>query len=456
MRKSETMDMVHGPLLKNLFLFSLPLIASYTLQIAFNAADTKVVGKFSGADGLAAVGATTPLVNLLISLFNGIAVGANIVIANMIGRQDQNNIPRAVHTSYWLALAGGILLTALGFFLSEPMLAAISTPADIIDQSVLYMRIYFAGSLPLLIYDFGSAILRSKGDTVRPTVYLTVAGILNIILNLYTVIVLKMGVSGVAIATVISEIVSAVLVTVSLMRQSDATRLEWRQIRLDRHIFSKIMRVGIPAGIQNMMWSVSNIAVQQAMNTFGSIVVAGNSAALNLEGFVYVSMNAFTDACITFTSQAAGAQDTHQVRRVMRVTLILMTIASASMGILLTVFGNSLLLLYTNDPDVIVAGMVRMRYVVLWLWINAVLDIPAASMRGMDYSSTPTVVMMLGIVVVRLIYIATFWRAHPTLEMLYFCFPLSWVITTIAMFLFWKRSYDHFCRTYGKPIKYEG
>ena len=336
------------------------------------------------------------------------------------------------------------------------MLAAISTPADIIDQSVLYMRIYFAGSLPLLIYDFGSAILRSKGDTVRPTVYLTVAGILNIILNLYTVIVLKMGVSGVAIATVISEIVSAVLVTVSLMRQSDATRLEWRQIRLDRHIFSKIMRVGIPAGVQNMMWSVSNIAVQQAMNTFGSIVVAGNSAALNLEGFVYVSMNAFTDACITFTSQAAGAQDTHQVRRVMRVTLILMTIASASMGILLTVFGNSLLLLYTNAPDVIVAGMVRMRYVVLWLWINAVLDIPAASMRGMDYSSTPTVVMMLGIVVVRLIYIATFWRAHPTLEMLYFCFPLSWVITTIAMFLFWKRSYDHFCRTYGKPIKYEG
>ena len=225
MRKSETMDMVHGPLLKNLFLFSLPLIASYTLQIAFNAADTIVVGKFSGADGLAAVGATTPLVNLLISLFNGIAVGANIVIANMIGRQDQNNIPRAVHTSYWLALAGGILLTALGFFLSEPMLAAISTPADIIDQSVLYMRIYFAGSLPLLIYDFGSAILRSKGDTVRPTIYLTVAGILNIILNLYTVIVLKMGVAGVAIATVISEIVSAVLVTVSLMRQSDATRL---------------------------------------------------------------------------------------------------------------------------------------------------------------------------------------------------------------------------------------
>ena len=282
MRKSETMDMVHGPLLKNLFLFSLPLIASYTLQIAFNAADTIVVGKFSGADGLAAVGATTPLVNLLISLFNGIAVGANIVIANMIGRQDQNNIPRAVHTSYWLALAGGILLTALGFFLSEPMLAAISTPADIIDQSVLYMRIYFAGSLPLLIYDFGSAILRSKGDTVRPTVYLTVAGILNIILNLYTVIVLKMGVSGVAIATVISEIVSAVLVTVSLMRQSDATRLEWRQIRLDRHIFSKIMRVGIPAGIQNMMWSVSNIAVQQAMNTFGSIVVAGNSAAFHV------------------------------------------------------------------------------------------------------------------------------------------------------------------------------
>ena len=448
MRKSETMDMVHGPLLKNLFIFSLPLMASYTLQIAFNAADTIVVGKFNGADGLAAVGATTPLVNLLISLFNGLAVGANIVIANMIGRKDRKNISLAVHTSYWLAFAGGILLTALGLFLSKPLLAAISTPDNIIDQSALYMRVYFAGSLPLLVYDFGSAILRSKGDTVRPTVYLTISGVLNIILNLYTVIVLKMGVAGVAIATVISELVSAVLVTIALMRQSDETKLEWRKIHLDRPLFARIMRVGIPAGVQNMMWSISNIAIQRALNSFGSIVVAGNSATLNLEGFVYVSMNSFSDACITFTSQASGANDHGQIKRVMRVTLILMIIASASMGILLTVFGRSLLLLYTNDPDVIAAGMVRMYFVVLWLWINAVLDIPAASMRGMGYSNTPTVVMMLGIVVVRLIYIATFWRLHPTLGMLYFCFPLSWVITTIAMFLFWKRGFDQFCRTY--------
>ncbi len=447
-KPSQSMDMVHGPLLKNLLIFSAPLMASYLLQIAFNAADTIVVGKFTGADALAAVGATGPLVNLLVALFNGLATGANIVIANMIGRKDHKNLSTAVHTSYFLALTGGFILTAAGVFISNPLLRAIGTPENIIAQSTLYMRIYFAGSIPLLVYSFGSAILRSKGDTARPTIYLAVSGILNIILNLFTVIQLRMGVAGVAIATAISETVSAIMVTISLIHETDDTRLIFSEISLDPVIFQRIMKIGIPAGVQGMMWSISNIAVQTAMNTFGSITVAGNSAALNLEGFVYVAMDAFNNACITFTSQAAGADDLKQIRRVMHVTLILMTCSSAAAGLLVSGFGNQLLSLYTNEPAVISAGMVRLHYVVLWLWINAALDIPAASMRGMGYSNTPTLVMMIGIVVVRVIYILTIWRADPALEVLYLCFPISWILTAIAMFLIWPRLFRKFCREY--------
>jgi len=393
---NQTMDMVHGPLIKNIFIFSVPLMMANLLEIAFNAADTIVVGKFSGQEALAAVGATGPIVNFMVSLFNGLAIGSNIVIARQLGSGKKDRISASVHTSYFLALAGGILLTIIGLLGSILFLDFMGTPSNIIDQSALYLRIYFMGSIPLLIYNFGSAVLRSKGDTAHPTLYLAIGGILNVILNLYFVIVLQMSVAGVAIATVISESVSAVLVTIQLMRENDSIRLDLRKIKMDRSLASSIMKIGIPAGLQSMMWSISNVAVQSGINGFGSTAVAGNSAAANIEGFVYIGMGAFSQACITFTSQCAGAGEKQRIKKILWLLVLLMIVSSWTVGSLAWFFGRFFLSFFTNDSSVIDMGMIRMWYVVFWLWLNGVLDIPASSLRGMGYSTTPTVAMLLG------------------------------------------------------------
>lgn len=439
--KSNSMDMVHGPLLRNIMKFAVPVMLSALLQIAFNAADTIIVGKFSGQAALAAVGATGAIINLIISLFMGIAMGANIVIATQIGSGEQEKISASVHTSYFLALAGGIVLTFLGMFLAPGILTAIKTPADIIGLSELYMRIYFVGAVPLLIYDFGSAILRAKGDTIRPTIYLTVSGILNIILNLYTVIVLNMSVAGVAIATVVSETVSAVLVTLALVREKDVVHLEFRKIKLNPALSKEILRIGVPAGVQGMMWAIANIAIQSSLNTLGSVVVAGNSAGQNIESFVYISMQGFSQAAITFTSQNYGARQKQRILDVFKHTLVLNITISFAISLLINIFGTTFLHFYTNDAEVVNAGMYRLRYVVFWLFLNGAMDIPASSMRGMGISNLPTIVMMIGIVGVRLLFIATIWRANPTLPVLYMCFPVSWAITTVLMLYFWENAY---------------
>lgn len=445
---NQSMDMVRGPLLKNIFIFAVPLMMANLLEIAFNAADTIVVGKFSGQEALAAVGATGPIVNFMVSLFNGLAIGSNIVIARQIGSGQEDRISASVHTSYFLALASGVILTGIGLFGSGSFLGFMGTPANIIDRSVLYLRIYFMGSIPLLVYNFGSAVLRSKGDTTHPTLYLAVGGILNVFLNLYFVIVLQMSVAGVAIATVISESVSAVLVTGQLMREKDSIHLDLRKIRMEKSLASSILKIGIPAGLQSMMWSISNIAVQSGINGFGSTAVAGNSAAANIEGFVYIGMGAFSQACITFTSQCAGAGEKQRIKKVLGILVVLMILSSWSVGALAWFFGRFFLSFFTNDSSVIDMGMIRMWYVVFWLWLNGVLDIPASSLRGMGYSTTPTVAMLLGIVGVRLLYIATIWKLHPSLDVLYLCFPLSWLITLVILFALWKYFYQRFCERY--------
>ncbi len=437
-KKYTSMDMVHGPLAKNILIFCLPLMFSYLLQIAFNAADTIVVGKFSGQHALAAVGATGPIVSLLVALFNGLSVGANILIAMQIGRKDNERVSDSVHTSYFMALSGGIILTVIGFFCAEPVLKLMNTPADIINLAVLYMRIYFAGSVPLLIYDFGSSVLRARGDTAGPTVILVVSGILNVILNLIFVIGFNMSVAGVAAATVISETLSAVLITLNLMRQPDGTRLFLNKIKPDPLLFRTILRIGVPAGLQGMMWCISNVVIQSSINSFGSVAVAGNSAAQNIESFVYIGMQAFAQGCTTFTSQCRGANEWRRIRKLMLIFCALNVVVSMIVGGSSCLFGEKLLSLYTNDPDVISAGMIRMNDIVFWLWINALLDIPASSLRGMGYSTSPVVAMLLGIVGVRLIYIGTLWQVMRTLTNLYMIFPISWVITSVVMFLLWK------------------
>ena len=437
--------MINGPLLKNMIVFAVPVMLSSLLQMLFNAADTIVVGRFSGQLALAAVGATGTIVFFLSSLFSGLSTGANVVVARMLGAQNNEDVSKAVHSMAFLALASGILMTFIGVSGSRVMLKFVDTPENIIDLSTLYMRIYFAGALPLMIYNIGAAVLRSKGDTQRATFYFALSGAMNVVLNLLFVIVFKMSVAGVAMATVISESYAAAMVVRALMKETDDTKLVLSRIRPDAALIMETLRIGIPAGLQGMMFSISNLAIQSGINSFGSVIVAGNSAASNLENFVYIGFGGFEQACITFTSQNFGAGEYKNLRRIFRVTLILTTVVSFSFGFLAWRFGEQLLGLYTTDQEVIDAGLVRMSYVCLWLFLNGVMDVPVSVLRGLGHSAMPTILMFVGITGSRLIWLFTYFPLHHTLEVLYFCFPMSWVLSCILLFgLYFKviRSYS--------------
>lgn len=433
-RKKQEIDMLHGPLVKGILLFALPLMLSNLLQIGLNAADTIIVGKFSGQHALAAVGATGSIINLVVSLFNGIAIGANILIASLIGKGDRHLIRDGVHTSYFIAVVGGFILMIIGNILTVPMLHLINTPDDIISLSALYMRIYFVGALPLLVYNFGAAILRSKGDTARPARYLMISGIVNVVLNLLTVVVLKWSVAGVAISTVISETLSAFLVTKALMKEEDETRLVLKDIRMNPVQIREILKVGIPTGLQSSMWGISNMAIQSAINSFGSIIVAGDSAALNLESFVYIGMGAIGNAAVTFVSQNYGAKNKKRIGEIIAVTTVLIAVISFLEGAIIHFNGSFFLSLYTDEPLVVEAGKLRLAYVTYWLFLNGILDIPADGLRGMGYGTLPTLIMFVGIVCVRVVYVYTIFAYFRTMPALYMCYPVSWIVTMILQF----------------------
>ncbi|MBP3399048.1 MAG: MATE family efflux transporter [Erysipelotrichaceae bacterium] len=438
LKKTQSIDMIHGPLLKNIWIYSVPLMATNFLQMLFNAADTVVVGRFAGEQALAAVGATGSLCFLLISLFNGLSMGSNVLIARYIGAKDHDKIEKAVHTSITLAAISGILLTGIGYFLSRPLLEMMSTPSDIIDLSELYMRIYFVGTFFGLIYNFGASILRAKGDTKRPLYFLCISGITNVVLNLIFVIVLQMSVAGVAIATVVSQALSTVMVCNTLMKENDATRLDFKKLGIDLSMVWNIVKIGVPAGIQGMVFSLSNVVVQSSINSFdSSTIVAGNSAGANVENFVYIGMMAFTQACITFTSQNIGAKNYGRVKEIFKTTMILDMIAALSMGFIVWYFGDFFLGFYTSEPAVIEAGMSRLFWVALFLVLNGILDVFVCSMRGMGYSTLPTAVMIVGICGVRLTWLWTVFPMHRTLDVIYMCFPISWTITSIIQGFFW-------------------
>ncbi len=436
--RNHTIDMINGPLLKNIFIFSVPLMFTNFLQILFNAADTIVVGKFAGEVALAAVGATGSIVFLITSLFNGLSMGTNIIVARLIGLKDENRIEKAVHTSIMMGIIGGILLMGFGLLFSGTLLHMVSTPEDIIELSKLYMRIYFGGSIFLLVYNFGASILRAKGDTKRPLYFLMISGALNVILNLLFVIVFQMSVAGVAIATIVSQGLSAVLVCWALMKDQDATHLQWNKLKIDFPTLFEIIRIGIPAGIQGMVFSISNVVVQSSINSFdSSTIVAANSAGSNIEGFVYIGMMAFTQATITFTSQNVGAKNYKAISKIMWLTLLLDCASALIMGVLVCGFGNIFLGFYTNEAAVVEAGMIRVKYVALWLILNGILDIFVASMRGMGYSTLPTALMLVGICGVRLLWLWTVFPNFRTLEMIYICFPISWAFTSLIQGILW-------------------
>ncbi|MBR6233496.1 MAG: MATE family efflux transporter [Erysipelotrichaceae bacterium] len=436
--KSRTMDMANGPLLKNIFIFAIPLIFTNILQMLFNSADTIIVGKFAGDQALAAVGATGSIVFLITSLFNGLATGTNVIVARYIGTGNKDKIKDSIHTSIALASAGGVLLTFVGLFFSKLFLQMMDTPSDFIDLSATYMRIYFLGVIFLLLYNFGSAILRSRGDTQRPLYFLMLSGALNVVLNFITVKFMNLSVIGAAASTVASEAVSAFLVLRVLVNEKDSTKLDLRHLYFDKESFLEILRIGIPAGLSGAVFALSNVVIQSSINSFDSTdIVAGNSAGANIENFVYIGYMAFNQATITFTSQCMGAGRLDRIKEIMVKTLILVVIGAVVMGVAVYLSGPLVLTLYTDKPAVIDVGMIRIKYVAALLVFNGILDVFVNSLRGMGSSSLPTILMIIGICGVRLLWIYTMFPLHRTLETIYLCFPLSWIVTSIVEFILW-------------------
>ena len=440
---SREMDMTSGSLLPKILLFSLPLIASSILQLLFNAADVVVVGRF-GPDrenALAAVGSTGALINLIINIFLGLSVGANVVIARYCGANRPKEASEAVHTSVFLALFGGLFLAVIGFALCHTFLIWMGSPEQVLPLATLYMKIYFLGMPFNMLYNFGAAVLRSIGDTRRPLYYLMIAGIINVALNLFFVIVLNMSVAGVALATILSQGVSATLVFLCLLRSHNVVHLDVRRIRLNFDRLKEIASIGLPAGLQGMCFSLSNVLIQSTINSFGNIVMAGNTTAANLEGFVYVAMNALHQAAVTFTSQNVGAGKTRRVRKVALECALASCAIGLALGGIMVALRYPLMGIYSDEEAVIQAGMIRMCIVVPTYFLCGLMDTLCGVLRGMGSTVTPMIVSVLGACAFRIFWIYAILPMNRTLEMLYLSYPISWILTSAVHAVFCVRKF---------------
>ena len=429
------MDMTTGSLLPKVLAFSGPLVLTGVLQLLYNAADVVVVGRFSGATALAAVGSTGSLINLLVNVFMGLSVGASVVIARAYGAGDYDRIQNGVHTAITVAAISGLLVGAVGVLFGRPLLELMGSPEDVIDEATLYIQLYFMGMPFNMLYNFGAAILRAVGDTRRPLYYLSIAGVINVVLNLVLVILFHMGVAGVAIATVISQAVSMALVLICLVRSEGAIHLNWRKLHINTMQLKQIARVGLPAGFQGSLFSISNVMIQSAVNSFGSMVVAGNSAAANLEGFVYTAMNAIYQADLTFASQNMGAGKYRRVRRGMWVCLGTVTVIGLALGLIFLAAGPTLLGLYNEDPLVIEFGMKRMSIILPTYFLCGLMDTMVGQLRGIGYSIMPMIVSLTGACLLRIVWIMTIFAVYHTQTALYISYPISWLATFLVHML---------------------
>ena len=427
--------MTEGPLLKNIILYTIPIILTSVLQLLFNAADLVVVGRFCGSVSVAAVGATGSLINLIVNLFIGLSVGVGVSTAQAIGAGDHEKVHRIVHTAVPTAAIGGLALTAFGVFFARSALSLMGTPEDVIDLSAVYMRIYFCGMVPNMLYNFGASVLRAAGDTKSPLYFLTGAGVLNVLLNLVFVILLKMDVAGVALATALAQTVSAALVLLALSTRTDGCRLSLKRIRLYGTELREIVRIGLPAGIQGSLFSISNVLIQSSVNSFGSVVMSGNAATQNIEGFVYVSMNAFHQTALNFTGQNYGAGLHKRIRRIMLLSLSCVAVTGLVAGVSAWVMAKPLLSIYiTDSAEAIAYGVIRMSYINLPYFLCGIMDVTTGAIRGMGASMLPMIVSVMGICVFRVFWIFCVFgqpRFH-TLECLYLSYPISWIITFAA------------------------
>lgn len=432
MKRSYEIDMCNGPLLGKILQFSIPLICSGILQLLFNAADIVVVGQFTGSDALAAVGSTSALNNLIINVFLGFSIGCSIMTARYYGAQKWKDVHEVVHTSMLVSVICGVVMIVIGVALARPLLEVMGTPDNVLDQAVLYMRIIFVGMPALMIYNFGAAILRAVGDTRRPLLFLLIAGVLNVLLNLFFVIVFRMGVAGVAIATVISQCVSAVMIVICLMRSETVYQLSLKELRIYKEKLIEITKVGLPAGIQGAVFNVSNVLIQSSVNSFGSVVVAGNTAATNLEGFVYTSMNAIYQASLSFTSQNVGAKKIERVIPVLWRCLAVVFVVGAGMGVLGLLFMNQLLGIYSGEPEVISYGALRLELIFSTYFLCGMMDVVCGSVRGLGYSITPTIISLTGACGLRILWVYTIFALDRSLFTLYLSYPVTWAITLVG------------------------
>ena len=432
MKKSYEMDMCNGPILSKVIVYAFPLMLSGILQLLFNAADVIVVGRFAGSQSLAAVGSTSALINLLVNVFIGLSVGVNVLVAQYYGAKKEEDVNETVHTAVMISLVSGVFLVFVGFLLSRPLLELMGTPADVIDKSTVYMKFYFAGMPVIMLYNFGSAVLRAVGDTKRPLYYLTVAGVVNVLLNIFFVTQLHMDVAGVALATVLAQVISAGLVVRALMQSDGCLKLELKKLRIDPSKLKKIVRVGLPAGMQGAIFSISNVLIQSSVNSFGSIAMAGNTTAQNIEGFIYTAMNAVYQTNLSFTSQNYGGRKFSRINRITLICVGVVTVVGLALGLACYGAGEFLVGIYSSDPEVIQYGLTRLSVFGTTYFLCGIMDTMVGAIRGLGYSILPMCVSLTGACAFRIVWIYTIFQWNRTLMTLYLSYPASWIVTGIA------------------------
>ena len=443
----QNQSMLEGPLFPSVVRYTVPIILTSLLQLLFNAADLVVVGRFCGSVSVAAVGSTGALTNLMVNFFIGLSVGAGVCVAHGLGSREDTVVRNTVHTALLTALLSGLFLTVAGVSLSKAFLRIMGTPDNVLPLSAVYMRIYFGGITFSMVYNFCAAILRAAGDTQSPLLYLTIAGVVNVILNVFFVTVLHMNVAGVALATTISQGISAVLVTRTLMKRTDACRLELNQLRFHPVQLSKMLRIGVPAGIQSSLFSISNVLIQSSINSFGDVFMSGSAASANIEGFVYVSINAFQQTVVNFVGQNAGAQQHRRIFKTLWICLGCVTVVGLVLGFTVWFFGRQLLSIYiTDSPQAIAYGLQRLAFICLPYFLCGLMDVSTGALRGLGASVVPMVISILGVCAFRVFWIYTVFQVYHTPQCLFFSYAVSWIIT----FLCQMAAFFLVCRKFPK------
>ncbi len=444
MKKSAQIDMINGPVLGKILLYAIPLMLSGVLQLLFNAADMVVVGRYAGGDPFAAVGASAPLTGMIVNIFMGLAGGASVLVAQRVGARDEKGVRDVVHTAMLTGLVGGVLAMLIGLVGSRTFLVWMNTPAEVLELSVLYVQLYFLGLPALMIYNFGAAVLRSAGDTRHPLLFLTAGGVINVLLNLFAVIVLQWSVAGVALATVASQIVSAALVVWFMMKRENLVRLVLRELRFYPAQLKGILRLGIPSGVQAAMFSLSSVVIQSSVNSLGSLVMQGSAAGANLESFAAMAEVAFLHAALTFVGQNVGARKYSRIPKVVGCCVLLTVIIGAVFGGGIYLLREPLLRIYLPDAlEAIRYGSIRITILMLPHFLYGLMEVLGGALRGLGTSLLPTVLSLTGTCFARILWVLTAFAAYPTVEMLFVCYPLTWALTILlelaALWIVWRR-----------------